>query len=78
MTIELGTAIDGSPVSEIAIFDLSGRRVRRLVAGRVENGRQVVLWDGRGNTGLPLAPGVYLLSAVLRETRYMRRIVIVP
>jgi len=46
--------------AEIVVFDLSGRRVRTLVSGFVAAGAHEVVWDGRDDTGRPLAAGVYL------------------
>jgi flagellar hook assembly protein FlgD len=44
---------------EIAVYDLSGRRVCTLVDGTREAGTYHVIWDGRGDHGLRLASGVY-------------------
>ena len=41
------------------IFDLSGRRVRRVYEGMEASGRRQRRWDGRGESG-PLAPGIYM------------------
>ena len=46
-------------VVTVDIFDLSGRRVRRLHEGLANSGGHVHTWDGRGETG-PLSPGLYL------------------
>ena len=43
----------------LRVFDLEGDRVRDL--GRGGAGRTVVGWDGRGDGGLPLKPGPYIL-----------------
>jgi len=41
------------------VFDLAGRRVRRLEA-RAGRGRQALYWDGRDQVGHPVPAGVYL------------------
>ena len=44
----------------LSVFDGRGRRVARLVDGRLEAGRHAAVWDGRDLSGRPVAPGVYL------------------
>lgn len=45
----------------VAVYDLAGRRVRELAAGRGEAGEQAVTWDGRIDAGERAAPGIYLV-----------------
>ena len=59
-TIAYRLAEDGSV--ELAVFDVSGRRVSTLVAGRRGSGEvHRVVWDGRADAGVGLPSGVYLL-----------------
>jgi len=47
----------------VTIYDLRGRRVRRLSAYREEAaGAYTLLWDGRDDEGARVSPGVYLVS----------------
>lgn len=46
---------------DVAVYDVGGRRVRRLVAGLQPAGRTAVTWDGRDDGGRSLASGVYLV-----------------
>jgi hypothetical protein len=61
-----------APVS-LAIFDVGGRRVRSLIDAELRaSGRHVAAWDGRDDSGVPVASGVYLYrtqSGRFRETR---------
>jgi hypothetical protein len=43
----------------IAVFDLSGRRVRKLVDGEQGPGEHRVTWDGRNDQGKQVASGTY-------------------
>ncbi len=43
------------------VYDLAGRRVRRLFEGEAEAGERRLAWDGRDDAGAPVAPGVYLV-----------------
>lgn len=56
----------------LVIFDLGGRRVRRLLQGRTAAGTQRVVWDGRDDRGEKVPAGMYLarLDAVgVQRTR---------
>ncbi len=53
-----GQAGGARPVS-LDIYDVTGRLVRRLLAGPVGTGRQSVDWDGRGQDGRGVGAGVY-------------------
>ncbi len=46
---------------EVALYDLSGRRVRILFAGEEANGRYTdKVWDGRDDQGQAVPPGLYV------------------
>jgi subtilisin family serine protease len=45
---------------ELDLYDLAGRRVRRLLAGEFPAGGHVAAWDGRDDRGRRLASGTYL------------------
>jgi hypothetical protein len=45
--------------AEVTVYDISGRRVRRLVDTRLSAGRHVVLWEGLDDSGSGLASGGY-------------------
>ena len=45
---------------QLAIFDVTGRRVCTLVQQRQQAGRHVVAWDGRNERGEALASGLYI------------------
>lgn len=45
---------------ELSLYDLSGRRVRRLAAGALAGGLHEVTWDGRADDGQAAPGGVYV------------------
>jgi subtilisin-like proprotein convertase family protein len=45
---------------DLAVFDLSGRRITTLVAGQQPAGRHRVTWLGQGSDSRPVASGVYV------------------
>jgi DNA-binding beta-propeller fold protein YncE len=47
--------------ARLEIYDLAGRLVRRLVAGRLPAGERSVGWDGRDDRGRNVAAGLYLM-----------------
>lgn len=44
----------------LSVFNLRGQRVRNLQDGALAAGKHSVAWDGRDDTGRPVAAGVYL------------------
>ncbi|MFN0150150.1 MAG: FlgD immunoglobulin-like domain containing protein [bacterium] len=44
---------------ELAVFDVSGRRVRSVASGRFQVGVQTAEWDGRDESGVSVAAGTY-------------------
>lgn len=62
-------------LAEAAIFDASGRRVRRLLAGRAEAGRHALGWDGLDERGRRAPAGVYFVRASAAGVTATRRLV---
>lgn len=64
-------------VVRVAVHDVSGRRVRSLVDGRLPAGIHAVPWNLRDDSGHPLPSGVYFARAVQSGEARVQRIVIV-
>jgi photosystem II stability/assembly factor-like uncharacterized protein len=47
---------------DVRVFDLNGRRVRRLAGREFPAGDHAVAWDGRDDAGRALASGSYLIQ----------------
>lgn len=60
---ELGAAAEVS----VRVYDVRGRLVQDLQAGRLGAGQQRVRWDGRDGQGAPAAAGVYLILVATRD-----------
>ena len=58
----------------ITLFDLMGRRVKRLAHMEHEVGRHEVVWDGTDDDGLPMASGVYYYRLSNGECRHTRKL----
>ena len=52
--------LTGAASVEVAVWDLSGRRVRQVYAGRDDVGAYERMWDGRDESGRLVPPGLYL------------------
>jgi hypothetical protein len=64
------------PVS-LTIYDVEGRAVVRLLAGRLPAGQHAVEWDGRGGAGEPLAAGTYFYRVVIGDFVASRKLTLV-
>jgi glucose/arabinose dehydrogenase len=61
---------------ELHVHDASGRRVWQDVTRDLPAGRQVLTWSGRDASGVPVAPGLYLISVEASGTKVTRRVVV--
>ncbi|MCC7141546.1 MAG: choice-of-anchor D domain-containing protein [Candidatus Eisenbacteria bacterium] len=61
---------------QLQIFDVTGRTVRRLVAGEMDSGRRAVTWNGRDDAGRSLPTGVYLARLSVGEFSLSRRVLL--
>jgi hypothetical protein len=52
-------AADGA----VRVYDVQGKEVRTLAAGRFEPGERTIEWDGRDGSGMMAAPGLYFVAA---------------
>jgi hypothetical protein len=59
-----------------AIYDVTGRLVRRLVDQEMAAGEHVLSWDGRGENGSRAAGSVYFVRLEIGDFRQTERIVL--
>ncbi|MFN8548898.1 MAG: FlgD immunoglobulin-like domain containing protein [Candidatus Eisenbacteria bacterium] len=62
----------------VALFDLAGRRVRRMFNGSIEAGVTWITWDGRDDQGRHLPPGIYFVRARTGDGDAGARITLLP
>ncbi len=60
----------------VQVFDIRGRLVRILVSSKMQAGLHAASWDGRDDSGLPTASGVYILRLEADGQCSARKIVI--
>ena len=61
--------------ASLAVFDVTGRRVRTLLSGVQPAGARTMTWDASDESGVRLAPGAYLLrldAGDIHQTRMLR------
>ena len=61
----------------IAVYDGSGRELRRLLNGMLAAGTRRLTWDGRDDRGERAGAGVYFLRATLDGRSLIRRIALI-
>lgn len=66
----------GTPI-DLAVYDVSGRRVSTLVADAIGSGTGVASWTGLDAANRRLAPGVYLLRLVAGTHVESKRVTVV-
>ena len=67
-------SISEPAVVEIIVYDILGRKIRKLAAGHYSSGAHEIAFDGRDYRNKPLPSGVYLYRLTaghLSETRKM-------
>ncbi|USN53967.1 MAG: T9SS type A sorting domain-containing protein [Candidatus Nomurabacteria bacterium] len=65
-----------SPLT-MAIYDVTGRRVRTLVSGEMQSGPQVAIWDGRDDSGKALANGIYWCQIQCKNNRATKKLAVI-
>ncbi len=63
--------------TRLAVFDIRGRLVTKLVDGDLPAGAHAVVWDGRDGRGAPMGSGVYLYRLEARGQVTSRRMTLV-
>jgi hypothetical protein len=59
---------------EVHLYNLSGEKVRSLSGGTVPPGDHEIFWDGRNDSGLLVASGVYLVRFKARDGQGNERV----
>lgn len=60
----------------VEVYDVAGRKVRTLRAGRLASGEHLIDWNGRDDRGKPVASGVYLCRAEVGDWHDSRKLVL--
>jgi len=60
----------------LRVYDVAGRLVRTLESGALPAGERTVRWDGRDDSGRPVANGVYLVRLLAEDVSRTRRVTV--
>lgn len=75
-TTRIDYSVDASSAVRIAVYDVSGRLVRRLVDGDAPAGAHVATWDGRDSHGAAVASGIYFIRLETSNQTLVRKAVL--
>jgi flagellar hook assembly protein FlgD len=68
-------ALSGAPF-EVAVYDLSGRRVQTIERGTARSGQHSVQWDLRDARGGVVDAGVYFVNVHLGNQSLSRKLIV--
>jgi hypothetical protein len=61
---------------KLEVYNILGRKVKTLARGRFEAGRHAVIWDGRDQSGKPVASGVYFYRLESSQGNLSRKMIL--
>lgn len=61
---------------ELAVYDILGREIRRLVSEMNQAGYYLIAWDGRDNSGNPVPSGVYFYQMTAGRFHDVKKLVL--
>jgi hypothetical protein len=61
----------------LAVFSVTGQKIRELASGPFPAGRHSVIWDGRDQSGMPVSSGVYLSRLITKKKSTANRMLLV-
>jgi subtilisin-like proprotein convertase family protein len=62
---------------DLAVFDVSGRRVATLVSGVVQAGQREAIWNGRDDSGRDVASGLYWVRLTADGSALTRKMLVI-
>ena len=74
----LGFTLPSEARVSLAIYDVTGRRLKSLAAGSYGAGRHDIPWDGRGDAGQPLGAGIYWARFESGGRTIAKRVIVTP
>jgi subtilisin-like proprotein convertase family protein len=63
--------------AELAIFDLTGRRISTLVSGEMESGSHAAVWNGTNSVGQPVSGGIYFYRLKVEDRTLTRKMTMI-
>ncbi len=63
--------------AELAVYNITGQKVRTLLSGRLLAGEHGFVWDGRDGSGKKVSSGTYLVNLKSGDQQVSKRLVLV-
>jgi hypothetical protein len=73
---EIGFTVPKAGKATLAVYDITGRKVRDLVSGSLAAGVHTVVWDGADNRGRAVSSGVYFSRLVSGNQSISRKMLL--
>jgi hypothetical protein len=74
-TVRICFRLESEGPARLDLYDVQGRRIRQLFAGRLAGGETILAWDGRDDRGRPVPAGIYNFVMVTGTWRASGRVV---
>lgn len=78
MGATFGFSLSAAGPVEIELYSVTGQRVRQLANAVFGAGEHAVRWDGRGDDGKTVAPGVYFVNLRANGESSSRKVLVTP
>lgn len=75
--VHIRLTLDRARRVDLDIYDVAGRRVRRLAGGVMQAGPHDLVWDGRHDAGWPVSTGVYLVRLESEDLLKSRKFLVI-
>nr|WP_317048819.1 FlgD immunoglobulin-like domain containing protein [Flavilitoribacter nigricans] len=74
--LTIGFTLPEAGAATLAVFDLEGRQVQRLVSGELAAGEHEVRWNGRNGNNRQMPAGLYLIRLVSGDAVSVQRVML--
>ena len=61
---KISVSLDRDGYASLDVYDMQGRRVRRLVGDVLKAGEHSIVWDGQDDSGRKVGSGVYFAKLI--------------
>jgi len=75
-TTQLRYTLNTERQTRIQICDISGRTVRTLLNSSQPAGRYTLVWDGKDNSGRPVASGIYICRFTAGDYQHSTKLIL--
>lgn len=72
--LSIGYQLESKSWVSLDVYDVKGRRLRRLIDMSQPAGAYTQIWDGKDESGKDLASGIYFLSLNIGNKRYQKKV----